>query len=140
MDQPSFQGFRNCKSFYWIWQTSLLHAGPRPGDAAEPTQYGLPNLPADTTLQVLKRLARCGWLVEWDYLELKQKLRLGHFEIRSRRGFHRHATLCSAAYGFVVTERSRFPALARAGKLELDADGPVAGCQLRGSGKSSTAA
>ena len=33
----------------------------------------------------------------------------GHFEGRSWRGFPHHATLCTAAYGFPVAERSRFP-------------------------------
>ncbi|MGF6880343.1 SRSO17 transposase [Paraburkholderia sp. MM5477-R1] len=30
---------------------------------------------------------------------------LGHFEGRSWRGFHHHASLCIAAYGFLVTQR-----------------------------------
>jgi hypothetical protein len=33
---------------------------------------------------------------------------LGHYEGRVWRGFHHHATLCIAAYGFLVAERSRF--------------------------------
>ena len=33
---------------------------------------------------------------------------LGHFEGRGWRGFHHHATLCIAAYGFLICER-RFP-------------------------------
>src|SRR5689334_3999628 len=51
--------------------------------------------------------------------ELKQELGLGHFEGRGWRGFHHHATLCIAAYGFLVAERSRFSPSARAGKLQL---------------------
>ena len=34
---------------------------------------------------------------------------LGHFEGRGWRGFHHHATLCIAAYGFLVSERERIP-------------------------------
>src|SRR5262249_21934076 len=30
---------------------------------------------------------------------------LGHFEGRGWRGFHHHATLCIAAYGFLISER-----------------------------------
>jgi len=47
--------------------------------------------------------------VERDYQELKQEIGLGHFEGRGWRGFHHHATLCIAAYGFLVAERSSFP-------------------------------
>jgi SRSO17 transposase len=38
-----------------------------------------------------------------------QEMGLGHFEGRGWRGFHHHATLCIAAYGFLVAERSSFP-------------------------------
>jgi SRSO17 transposase len=51
------------------------------------------------------RLAKLRWRIERDYQELKQELGLGHFEGRSWRGFHHHATLCIAAYSFLVTER-----------------------------------
>ncbi len=106
-----------------------------PQGSAEPTKYWLSNLPADTSLQELVRLAKHRWLVERDYLELKQELGLGHFEGRSWRGFHHHATLCIAAYGFLVAERSRFSPSARAGKLELEAAGPAADYRPRGSGR-----
>ena len=46
---------------------------------------------------------------ERDYQELKQEVGLGHFEGRGWRGFHHHATLCIAAYGFLVCERAAFP-------------------------------
>src|SRR5262249_37183099 len=48
------------------------------------------------------------WIIERDYQELKQELGLGHYEGRGWRGFRHHATLCIAAYGFLVAERSRF--------------------------------
>ena len=46
-----------------------------------------------------------------DYQELKQEVGLGHFEGRGWRGFHHHATLCIAAYGFLVSERETIPPL-----------------------------
>ena len=49
--------------------------------------------------------------LERDYAELKQELGLRHFEGRNWRGFHRHATLCIAAYGFLIAERTRFSPL-----------------------------
>src|SRR3954470_10777767 len=52
-------------------------------------------------------LAKLRWRIERDYQELKQKLGLGHYEGRGWRGFHHHATLCTAAYAFLITERAR---------------------------------
>ena len=75
----------------------------------QPTQYWLATLPADTKLKELVKLAKHRWIIERDYQELKQELGLGHYEGRGWRGFHHHATLCIAAYGFLVAERSRFP-------------------------------
>jgi hypothetical protein len=54
-------------------------------------------------------IAKLRWRIERDYEELKQELGLGHFEGRNWRGFHHHATLSIAAYGFLVLERSLFP-------------------------------
>jgi SRSO17 transposase len=53
--------------------------------------------------------AKLRWRIERDYLELKQEVGLGHFEGRGWRGFHHHATLCIAAYGFLISERETFP-------------------------------
>jgi len=53
--------------------------------------------------------AKLRWRIERDYEELKQELGLGHYEGRNWRGFHHHATLCIAAYGFLVLERCLFP-------------------------------
>ena len=48
---------------------------------------------------------RCAGRIERDYLELKQEVGLGHYEGRGWRGFHHHATLCIAAYGFLISEK-----------------------------------
>ncbi len=45
------------------------------------------------------------WRIERDYQDLKQDLGLGHYEGRGWRGFHHHATLSIAAYGFLMAER-----------------------------------
>jgi SRSO17 transposase len=47
------------------------------------------------------------WRIERDYQELKQEFGLGHYEGRGWRGFHHHASLCIAAYGFLVGQRLR---------------------------------
>ncbi len=66
-------------------------------------------VPANTKLKDLIKLAKHRWIIERDDEELQQELGLGHYEGRGWRGFHRHTTLCTAAYGFLVAERSRFP-------------------------------
>ncbi len=95
----------------------LLIEWPRGVD--EPTRYWLSNLPTATQRHDLVRIAKHRWIVERDYEELKQELGLGHFEGRGWRGFHHHATLCIAAYGFLIAERSLFSPSVRVGDLKL---------------------
>jgi SRSO17 transposase len=75
----------------------------------EPTKYFFSTLPEDSSLQRLVYIAKLRWRIERDYLELKQEVGLGHFEGRGWRGFHHHATLCIAAYGFLISERETIP-------------------------------
>lgn len=74
-----------------------------------PTKYWLSTLPLETPLAELVSQTKLRWRIERDYQELKQEIGLGHYEGRSWRGFHHHASLCIAAYGFLVSERGRFP-------------------------------
>jgi SRSO17 transposase len=90
-----------------------------PSGEAEPTKYWFSTLPAEIPLKGLASMAKQRWIIERDYEELKQELGLGHYEGRGWRGFHHHATLCIAAYGFLVAERSRFSPSVRAGRLGL---------------------
>jgi len=92
-----------------------------PASEPEPTKYWLSTLPCDTPLKELVHLAKHRWIIERDYQELKQELGLGHYEGRGWRGFHHHATLSIAAYGFLVAERNRFFPSARIGNLGLPA-------------------
>jgi SRSO17 transposase len=80
-----------------------------PPDESEPTKYWLANLPEDTPFERLVDLTKLRWRIERDYQELKQELGLGHYEGRGWRGFHHHATLCIAAYGFLISERETLP-------------------------------
>ena len=48
------------------------------------------------------------WRIERDYQELKQEFGLTHFEGRNWRGFHHHATLCIAAYAFLMSWRLKY--------------------------------
>ena len=88
-------------------QQWLLIEWPR--EEKEPTKYWLSNLPASIPLRRLVLLAKQRWIIERDYQELKQELGLGHFEGRGWRGFHHHASMCIAAYGFLVQQRCLFP-------------------------------
>lgn len=80
-----------------------------PEGEPQPTKFWLSNLSADTLIERLVYLAKLRWLIERDYLELKQELGLGHYEGRGWRGFHHHGALCVAAYGFLLAERAAIP-------------------------------
>jgi SRSO17 transposase len=85
----------------------LLVEWPDGEDA--PTKHWLSNLPATTSVVALVRLAKLRWRVERDYQDLKGELGLDHFEGRTWRGFHHHATLCAVAHGFLALQRALFP-------------------------------
>lgn len=104
-----------------------------PQSESEPTKYWISTLPPTTPLKALVKIAKQRWIIERDYQELKQELGLGHFEGRNWRGFHHHATLCIAAYGFLVAERNRFSPSARAGNLGFIASGSAPDFHPRGS-------
>jgi SRSO17 transposase len=80
-----------------------------PPGKPEPVKYWLSNLPDDTPLVELVRLARLRWRVEQDYRELKGALGLDHFQGRGWVGWHHHVTLVSVAHGFLTLERLRRP-------------------------------
>jgi hypothetical protein len=40
---------------------------------------------------------------------MREEVGLGHYEGRGWRGFHHHATLCIAAYGFLIAEQATIP-------------------------------
>jgi len=80
-----------------------------PDDATEPDHYWLSRLPADIAFERMIDLTKLRWRIERDYLELKQEVGLGHYEGRGWRGFHHHASLCIAAYGFLVSETETIP-------------------------------
>lgn len=104
-----------------------------PKKESEPTKYWLSTLPEKTALKSLVKIAKHRWIIERDYEELKQELGLGHYEGRGWRGFHHHATLCIAAYGFLISERNRFSPSVRVGHLGLSAPRPQPNFHPRGS-------
>ncbi len=103
-----------------------------PKGVAEPAKYWLSNLPPRTALKDLVHTAKARWLIERDYQELKQEIGLGHYEGRGWRGFHHHASLCIAAYGFLMAERCLFPPARRVTREQLAAPALPKGFQPRG--------
>ena len=82
-------------------------------------KYWLTTMPAEISLNDHISLCMSRWRIERDYQELKSELGLAHFEGRSWRGFHHHATLCIAAYAFLVCERIRFSPLSTKSRAHL---------------------
>ena len=80
-----------------------------PEDKDEPLKYWLSTMPAETTIATLVDTAKLRWRIERDFQDLKQEIGLDHYEGRGWRGFHHHAALSIAAYGFLVAERSPIP-------------------------------
>jgi len=81
-----------------------------PEGEEEPTKYWLSTMPEVLPIEELIALTKLRWRIEEDYEDLKQEVGLGDFEGRTWRGFHHHASLCIAAYAFLIAERARlFP-------------------------------
>lgn len=75
----------------------------------EPTKYWFSTIDASITFEKLIDTIKLRWRIERDYQDLKQEVGLGHYEGRGWRRFHHHATLCVAAYGFLISERETIP-------------------------------
>jgi SRSO17 transposase len=114
--RPAHRDYKRSEPYPEEW---LLMEWPK--KESEPAKYWLSTLPVKTSLKSLVKIAKHRWIIERDYEELKQELGLGHYEGRSWRGFHHHATLCIAAYGFLIGERNRFSPSIRVGHVGLSA-------------------
>jgi SRSO17 transposase len=108
-----------------------------PKGETEPTKYWLSTLPKRWSLRALVNRAKLRWRVERDYQELKQELGLGHYEGRGWRGFHHHATLCLAAYGFLVAEQAAFSPSGAAARPKFKTPRLPPGFQPRGAASTS---
>lgn len=71
-------------------------------------RYYVSSLPRSTSKSELVRLTKLRWRIERDYQEMKGEIGLDHFEGRTWRGFHHHATLCAVAHGFLAIQRRVF--------------------------------
>jgi SRSO17 transposase len=104
-----------------------------PKNEAEPTKYWLSTVPENIAFHRLVDLAKLRWRIERDYQELKQEVGLGHFEGRGWRGFHHHATMCIAAYGFPISERETIPPSAPRSSVPFQTPALPKGYKPRGS-------
>ncbi len=102
--RPSHRDYWRAEPWPEEW---LLIEWPEGEDA--PTKYWFSTLPADTSIAKLVDTAKLRWRIERDFQDLKQEIGLDHYEGRGWRGFHHHAALSIAAYGFLVAERSPIP-------------------------------
>ena len=75
----------------------------------EPMKYWLSTLAEDVPLERMVLETKMRWRIERDYQDLKQDLGLGDYEGRGWRGFHHHASLSIAAYGFLMAQQLRHP-------------------------------
>jgi SRSO17 transposase len=132
--RPAHRDYKRTEPHPEEW---LLIEWPR--GESEPAKYWMSTLPEKTSLKSLVKTAKHRWIIERDYEELKQELGLGHYEGRGWRGFHHHATLCIAAYGFLVSERNLFFPSARVGHTGLPAPQPPQNFHPRGSPRPSRA-
>jgi SRSO17 transposase len=80
-----------------------------PEGEKEPVKYFLSTAPEYASLEQLVFVTKMRWRIERDYQDLKQDFGLGHYEGRGWRGFHHHATLSIAAYGFLMARRLQMP-------------------------------
>ena len=70
-------------------------------------QYYFSNLPPDTPLTTLVRIARSRWAIEVQYRDLKTELGFDHFEGRSYPGWNHHAVLAAMTFNWLQLERRR---------------------------------
>jgi cellulose synthase/poly-beta-1,6-N-acetylglucosamine synthase-like glycosyltransferase/SRSO17 transposase len=78
-----------------------------PEDAREPVRYWLSNLPVETGIERLVRIAGLRGRVEQHGREMHDGLGLADARPTSVDGWHRHVTLLSVAWAFLLIERAR---------------------------------
>jgi hypothetical protein len=103
-----------------------------PEGETEPTKYWLSTLDKNISFRHLVDIAKMRWRVERDYQDLKQEVGLGHYEGSSWPGFHHHATLCIAIYGFLVSEQDTIPPSGPGSSRRLEVPALLPGYRPRG--------
>jgi SRSO17 transposase len=118
--RPGSRGHISSKFLFYRVRSAERHTKGRPPgeeqwliaewpESEKGPKFHFSNLPASITTKELVRTTKLRWRVERDYQEMKGELGLDHFEGRTWRGFHHHATLCAVAHGFLALRRALFP-------------------------------
>ena len=87
-------------------------------------KYFISNLPADTSIKKLDRLATARWSIEQCFQECKSNLGMAHYETRSYKAWHRHMLLVMIAHLFVTISRLFF----KRGRDTDNAHDPIHNC------------
>lgn len=74
-----------------------------------PNSYCLTTADASLSLAEMVSACKMGCETRLAHDAMKKSFDLSHFEGRGWRGFHHHATLCMAAYGFDLVQRLKQP-------------------------------
>jgi SRSO17 transposase len=82
-------------------------------------KFFLSNMPPETSLSELNRLATARWSIEQCFQECKSYLGMAHYETRSYSGWHRHMLFVMIAHGFVTKIRNLLS------KMEIDLTMPL---------------
>ncbi len=123
----------NGRRLNWSPASSNSSLLPQLSRLPEPAKYFLSTLPPNISRRALVNATKPRWRIERDYQDLKRELGLGHYEGRGWRGFHRHATLCIAAYGFLLRERGACPPSGQRGAVLIEEPAVPAGYRPRDS-------
>jgi SRSO17 transposase len=83
------------------WTLLVIREIDRPDEIS----YTLTNAANDLPLQVLAQAQRQRFWIENTFGDAKSELGLGHYEVRSWVGWHRHMTLCMLAQLFITEQR-----------------------------------
>ncbi|MCL2814951.1 MAG: transposase, partial [Oscillospiraceae bacterium] len=68
-------------------------------------KYFISNMPHDTAIEELDRLATARWSVEQCFQECKSYLGMAHYETRSYQAWHRHMLFVMCAHLFIISLR-----------------------------------
>ncbi len=102
---------------WYDWHLEELSTFPRAGwrrallvrrSVRDPSQLKVHRCyyPEGTPIATLVHVAGCRWTIETDIEEAKGEVGLGHYEVRSWDGWHRHISLAMLAHAFLAVMKA----------------------------------